>query len=272
MLGAATLPAPQRKLEGDGLRIGWHNDILSVSSRRIPGGTVEIWYLEAFCRSGSTDRDWSETVIPHTTVKLGASADGTAIRLRTVVGPGVEALHTIGAGEDEVDFHLTITNPTTETVDVQWAQPCIRVGTFTGLKQDGYIRKCFIFTEDGYATLDKVRRTEDARYRGGQVYVPKGIGKDDVNPRPISPDVPVHGLIGCVSADGTMLLAMAWDSVQELFQGVITCIHADFRIGGLAPGETKELRGKLYLMANDPDELLARYRRDFPARNATGPS
>ena len=39
------------------------------------------------------------------------------------------------------------------------------------------------------------------------------------------------------------------------------------RVGGLAPGETKQLHGKLYLMKNDPVELLARYRRDFPGRN-----
>ena len=58
-------------------------------------------------------------------------------------------------------------------------------------------------------------------------------------------------------------MATAWDQTQELFQGVIVCIHNDPRVGGLDPGETKRLRGKLYLLANDPDELLRRYRRDF---------
>jgi hypothetical protein len=45
---------------------------------------------------------------------------------------------------------------------------------------------------------------------------------------------------------------------------VIVCLHNDFRIGGLKPGETKKLHGKLYLLPNDPEALLARYRRDFP--------
>ena len=40
--------------------------------------------------------------------------------------------------------------------------------------------------------------SEEARYRGGQVYVPEGIDRADVNPRPLSPDVPVNGLIGTV--------------------------------------------------------------------------
>ena len=114
--------------------------------------------------------------------------------------------------------------------------------------------------------LDKTRRTVEARYRGGQVYVPAGINRADVNPRPLSPDVPVNGLIGCVSADGKLLLANAWDHTQELFQGVIVCIHNDPRIGGLGPRETKRLHGKLYLLDNDPDALLARYRRDFGTR------
>ena len=56
---------------------------------------------------------------------------------------------------------------------------------------------------------------------------------------------------------------MVWEPYQELFQGVILCIHADFRLGGLAPGETKTARGKIYVVDNDVDRLLEMYRRDF---------
>ena len=41
-------------------------------------------------------------------------------------------------------------------------------------------------------------------------------------------------------------------------------MHSDFRIGGLKPGETKTIRGKIYLVANDPAALLRRYQNDFP--------
>ena len=246
-----------------GLRIEWEDNILRISSPRIPTGAVELWYLEAFCRSGSTNRDWSETVIPHETAKLAVGPDGKMLRLKSVVEPGVEVIHEIRAEEDEVRFSVTLTNPTNQKVDIDWAQPCIRVGAFTGLNQEEYIRRCFIFTERALTTLDKTRRTEEALYRGGQVYVPEGINKEDVNPRPLSPDVPVNGLIGCFSHDDKLLLAMAWDSTQELLQGVIACIHADFRIGGLEPGEKKQIHGKLYVMENNPEALLERYRRDF---------
>ena len=76
---------------------------------------------------------------------------------------------------------------------MDWFQPaCIRVGSFTGLDQTNYSSRCFIFTERGLTTLDKVHRTEEALYHGGQVYVPKGINLNDVNPRPICVDQPIN--------------------------------------------------------------------------------
>ena len=63
-----------------------------------------------------------------------------------------------------------------------------------------------------------------------------------------------------------LLLACAWEPYQELFQGVAVCVHADFRIGGIKPGETKKIRGKIYLLPADADALLRRYERDFPER------
>jgi hypothetical protein len=111
--------------------------------------------------------------------------------------------------------------------------------------------------------LDKLPRTEEAIYRGGQVYVPEGIPLKDVNPRPISSIKPVNALIGCFSSDDTKMLAMAWDQTQELFQGVIVCLHNDPRIGGLKAGETRDLRGKVYIMPKSAERLLKRYERDF---------
>lgn len=103
-----------------------------------------------------------------------------------------------------------------------------------------------------------------ARYIPGQVWCPKSVPRTDVNPRPLSSLVPSNGLIGCFSADERMIYATAWEPYQELFQGVIRCLHSDFRLGGLAPGEKKEIRGKIYLVPNDVSALLARYARDFP--------
>jgi hypothetical protein len=261
-LGCRSGPAPWRPP----LSISWEKNILSIRGPGIPGGEVRVWYLEAYCRSGSTDRDWRETVIPHRTEKISASPDGTALRLRCRVEGGVEVEHLIRAGEGEVDFRVEAVHRGTEYVDAVWVQPCVRVGDFTGGDRESYIAKCFIFLKGRPVFLDRTRErvASRARYTPGQVFVPAGIDRNDVNPRPLSPDVPSNGLIGCVSADGTRLLATSWEPYQELFQGVIACIHSDFRLGGLRPGETKRARGKIYVMENDVERLLERYRLDFP--------
>jgi hypothetical protein len=251
-------------LGSESLHLHWTNNMLTVAGPKIPGGTLKIWYLEAFCRRGSTRRDWRQTTIRQRTELVSAQENDQLLVLRSHVEPNVEVLHEIRAGGDEVDFRMSLRNRGKEFADIDWLQPCVRVDGFTGRGQSNYVERCFLFTRDGLRTLDKTQRTEEALYRGGQVYVPEGIDLNDVNPRPISPDRPVNGLIGCFSADNQSLLATAWDHTQELFQGVIVCIHNDPRVGGLKPGEVKKLHGKLYILKNDPKALLERYRRDFP--------
>jgi hypothetical protein len=243
--------------------LSWTNNFLTISGNQIPGKTIRVLYIEAFCRSGSTDRDWYETVIPHQTKLMSASRDGQQLKFITTA-KNIEARHEVRAGKEDVEFVWTIKNTGDNPVDLDWFQPtCIEVDRFTGCTQSNYWRHCFIFTQSGLTMLDKTRRSEEARYHGGQVYVPEEIDLTSVNPRPISLDRPANGLIGCFSADDKFLLATAWDKTHELFQGVRVCIHGDPHIGGLAPGEKKTVRGKIYILKNDPTELLRRYKRDF---------
>jgi hypothetical protein len=71
-------------------------------------------------------------------------------------------------------------------------------------------------------------------------------------------------------ADDSQILATAWEPYQELFQGVITCLHSDFRIGGLAPGQKKTIRGKLYLTGREPVPWSSGTRTTSP--NSAGPA
>lgn len=247
-----------------GLRLEWSENILTIRGDGLSGGDVKVWYLEAFCRPGSTDRQWRRTVIPHRTELVEADADGRRLRLRSKLADGVVVTHDIRAGADEVDFRLVAHNPTQTPSEAHWAQPCIRVGPFTGRGQDDYLSKCFIFIDGHLSRMPCEPWATTARYTPGQVWSAPGVDRRDVNPRPLSEITPSSGLIGCFSADGKMLLATAWEPYQELFQGVIVCLHSDFRIGGLQPGETKRMRGKIYLTEADVSALVARFRRDFP--------
>jgi hypothetical protein len=166
---------------------------------------------------------------------------------------------------------LVARNPTEKPSLAHWAQPCIRVDRFTGCPTDDararvpeYARKCFVFLDGQLTRLPTSPWAEKARYIPGQVYRPTGVDRNDVNPRPLSELVPSNGLVGCFSADDRHIMAVAWDPYQELFLGVVTCIHSDFRIAGLGPGEQKSIRGKLYLVKADVPALVKRYERDFP--------
>src|SRR6266568_2442720 len=137
--------------EAQPLTISWEKNFLTIRGD-FPGGELRTLYLEAYCRPGSTDREWRETVIPHTAEKIDASSDGKLIKLRDKLADGVVVEHTIAAGKDEVDFRLSAHNPTDKSSEVHWAQPCIRVDQFTGTtKADAkalvplYARKCFLF-------------------------------------------------------------------------------------------------------------------------------
>ena len=252
----------------ESLTIAWAENMLTIRGPKLPGGAIKIHYLEAYCRPGSTDRDWKQTVIPHTTKLIKADLNGREIRLRDTLEDGVIVDHTIRASRDEVDFRLTASNPSKQASEAHWAQPCLRVDAFVGVKSEpnseAYLGKSFIFLDGRLSRLPTRPWATKARYVPGQVWCPAHVDRDDVNPRPLSRLVPSNGLIGCFSQDETQILATAWEPYQELFQGVLVCLHSDFRLGGLQPGETKQIRGKLYIVPADVESLLKRYRADFP--------
>ncbi len=275
---AATGLAMQDDGKKPPLTIRWADNFLTIHGDRLPGD-IRINYLEAYCRPGSTDRDWGQTVIGHKTELVSASDDCRTIELRDRLNDGVVVTHRITARDDEVDFRLVATNRTDRESQAHWAQPCIRVDKFTGSPTSDpgapglvpkYARQCFIFLDGKLTRLPTEPWADKARYIPGQVYCPKHVDRDDVNPRPLSSLVPSNGLTGCFSADGRQIMAVAWEPYQELFQGVIACIHSDFRLGGLKPGETKNIRGKIYLLPADIPALVARYERDFPEQVGRG--
>ena len=252
------------------LRLSWRENILSVHGDHLPGGVVRILYMEAYCRAGAHETDWDRTVIGHITELLRRSDDGRRLVLRCTLSDGVTVRHEIAADGDVVRFEVTATNPTQRPSQSWWAQPCIRVGDFTGLgdpdrpESYAYLKKSFVFLDGALRTMPTPRWAKQARYTPGQVWRAPHVPAADVNPRPLNPLVPSNGLIGCFSADDRMILATAWEPWHELFQGVITCLHSDLHIGGLQPGQSKRIRGRLYLVPNDVPALLERHRRELP--------
>ena len=265
----AETPARALTLSRDG-------NLLILHGSHLPGGQIEINYLEAFCRANSTDADWGKhTVIPHVTKLVSLSEDHKVLKLKSVLEDGVTVEHTITAKNDEVDFRLVAHNPGSARSEAHWAQACVHLGNFTGVGDRGldlndYLSKCFIFLDGKLQRMPTPQWATQARYTPGQVWCPVHVPRTDVNPRPLNPIVPSNGLIGCYSGDEKLIWATAWEPYQELFQGVFRCLHSDFRLGGLAAGETKHVRGKIYIVDADLSALLTRYTADFPEHAKPG--
>ncbi len=256
------------------LKLNWSKNMLTISGDHLPGKKMKIHYLEAYCRADSHDADWgNHTVIGHKTELVSLNKEKTKLQLYCKVSDGVMIKHLISTTHDEIDFNLTAYNPTNKESEAHWAQPCIRVGEFTGTGADttkdkyAYIKKSFVYLDGKRTMMPTQGWATEARYIPGQVWAGPGVPKTDVNPRPLHKATPSNGLIGCYSADNTMIFATAFEPYQELFQGVIRCLHSDFRLGGLKSKEKRNIRGKIYIVKNDEKELLIRYRKDFPKHN-----
>src|SRR4051794_4175535 len=89
------LSAPAPAAEKPALHLSWKDDYLTISGPHLPGGEMRIHYLEAYCRPGSTNRKWEQTVIGHRTKLLSANADGTKLRLQCTLTDGALVDHEI---------------------------------------------------------------------------------------------------------------------------------------------------------------------------------
>src|SRR2546423_8062074 len=94
------------------LTLGRENNWLLINGPAIPGGSIRINYLEAYCRPNSTDADWvKHTVIHHTSEVLSMSADKKVLRLRDRLADGVVVEHTIMAGAGRSGFLPLVKQP-----------------------------------------------------------------------------------------------------------------------------------------------------------------
>ena len=94
------------------ITIGWKDNILSIYHPQIPGGKIDTWYLEAYCRPGSTDRPWNETTIGHRTELVSINESRTEIKLKCTLEDGVRVDHLIRSTRTGVSFDLIAKNPT----------------------------------------------------------------------------------------------------------------------------------------------------------------
>jgi hypothetical protein len=101
-----------------------------------------------------------------------------------------------------------------------------------------------------------------------QMYLPK-LAPTDIRAKPnewadYSPDRYTLPIIGAVSRDGKYLSAMTAGAENMMCQAWHDCMHNNARWLP-TDGETgKSWHVRIYVMQNDPDVLVARFKHDFP--------
>ncbi len=72
------------------------------------------------------------------------------------------------------------------------------------------------------------------------------------------------GLMIRESEDNDMVMGIAWDAyISAQGHNPWHCMHLSVRVGPLKQGETKTIRGKIYLFKGTKEDCLTKYRRDF---------
>jgi hypothetical protein len=141
-----------------------------------------------------------------------------------------------------------------------------------------FVKRCFLFTEQGVTFLDMtVRRpipvrAADHEYNNPpwvQMYVGTWQEVPQAGPNSwadYSTNRYTTQVIGAVSRDGKYLAALANDSATMMAQAWHDCMHNNPRwLPANAPPRQRVWRVKIYAMENEPEKLLDRVAKDFPA-------
>ena len=141
-----------------------------------------------------------------------------------------------------------------------------------------FVKRCFIFGEQGFTLLDHTTRLPIPCREASdpynnppwvQMYVGTWAPIPPVTPQSwadYSPDRYTTPVIGTISRDGKWLAALANDSATIMAQAWHDCLHNNPQwLPAGAPPEKQVWRLKIYALQNDPEALLERVGRDFPA-------
>lgn len=230
-----------------------------VALRRLddPGRMAHLWFYE-----------WNmfEAVAP------GQHTGGTYKLERKVADDGrtarIDSPHLqlrLTAARDAVDLELTAVNRS----DHEWPEiaaiiPCFNPGPREARDEQFVNDKTYFLAADALVQLakreihfnDRFRRAVDAEARDGRY-----VWSDKW---PLAEPNAAAGLLLRESSDGRWVTGIAWeDFLSAQGHNPWDCMHLSVRVGPLKPGESKRIRGRMYLFPGDKQKLLERFQADF---------
>jgi len=195
--------------------------------------------------------------------------------LITVVTPRPESVEFVAYLED-AGSHKPIAAKEYPAPNACWQ---LRHAPMFASKPDPYpefVKRCFIFTDRGLTFLDRTERFNvppyppDHRYNNPpwvQMYLPVWERLRQAGPdswAAYSTDRFIYPVIGAVSRDGRYLAATATEATTMMCQAWHDCMHHSPQWLPTEGGTHKTWRMAIYVLRNDPAELLRRVAADFP--------
>ena len=177
---------------------------------------------------------------------------------------------------DGAELTLRVTNQTGHAwPDVAGIIPCWNPGQAPGTHPsmpaplndnfaDPWRRRSYYLSAGGLAPLDSRALHFHKRHRAAAEQRADQGRFAFSHKWPTAGDDAVAGLLVRESEDGRWVTGIAWEDVLSV-QGhnPWSCLHACVRVGPLAPGATRTVRGRLYLLRGGREDCLERFRRDF---------
>src|SRR5207253_10048035 len=95
VLGILLLCVSARAADVSPLNVEWRDNYLTISGEQMPGRTMKVLYIEAYCRGGSTNQRWEKTTIGHSTRLVSAAPERHSLVLECKLKDGVLVRHEI---------------------------------------------------------------------------------------------------------------------------------------------------------------------------------
>ncbi len=125
--------------------------------------------------------------------------------------------------------------------------------------------KTFFLSAAGLTPLDSRAIHFNSRYRSAVDRVaPNGTFPFSYK-WPTSDVNATAGLLVRESEDGRWVTGVGWeDTLSVQGHNPWSCMHACIRAGALKPGESRTIRGRLYLFQGKKEDVVAQFTKDFP--------
>jgi hypothetical protein len=169
--------------------------------------------------------------------------------------------------EDEIVLEYRIRNETGQTLHNISVQMCTNLGPSPDFDPKEDVTRTFTWVDGRWTSWADT--TPNLARAGRHPWILMQVQKADYKGPRENPDgwwvadqIADHGIAARVTRDGEHLAAVRWDSAPMLMSNSrIPCLHAGPTGGvSLEPGQEVVWRGTIYLMRNDPDQLLRRFR------------